>query len=342
MQLIALVILGMGCLMAVVLAWLIIKNKGGGGGPSTGGPSTGPEPTSEPGTGGPGGDGGSGTLAGTDGYVNQSGLRLLGIPGRIQFDQNNGYCGELSLQMIMLKHGVWIPQSAARSASGGEMLLGVNYDRGCNNLGVKFVSFNGNNYKSFVTFAKQHLLQDRGVVQAVQLSGSSDKEYAHIIPAVGIKYSNASGYDGNDTLYVNTDYSTKAVQRKVSGYSSSNGQKGVEQGGSIPSNTKWGVAVIGPKYMGIGPPVEIYGLSRSREPGLGSSGSTSATLRVRKLTSGKKYNIYKYTNSGSVPNSSNAKPNGTPWKSFTASGNTYTANVSLPSNQLGYYVCVAA
>lgn len=35
----------------------------------------------------------------------------------------------MSLQTLMLRHGAWIPQEVARSAGGGELLLGINYDR---------------------------------------------------------------------------------------------------------------------------------------------------------------------------------------------------------------------
>lgn len=32
--------------------------------------------------------------------------------------QNNGYCGEVSIQTLMLRYGAWIPQEVARAAGG--------------------------------------------------------------------------------------------------------------------------------------------------------------------------------------------------------------------------------
>lgn len=349
MDVAVLLILGMGCLFVVALALLVLylnRNKGKGSEPSPGtgtSPGSGSDDSGETTT-AVGGDSGSGVLAGTNGYVNKNGLRVLGIPGRTQFNQNNGYCGELSIQMIMLKHGVWIPQSVARDACGGEALLGSNYDRGLNGLRIKYVKMSNGGFNSYAAFAKAQLLQDRGVVHVVKLNGG-DLQYDHIIPTVGVKYTKSSGYDPNDVLYVNTDYQQPNVQRKAGGYKcSAGGGRSVSQGGCVPDsiNASWAVGLIGPMYLGIGPPVELYNLSRDTEPGLNSSGTTGATLRARNLQSGKKYNIYRYATGSAAPASKSAKPSGPPFKSFTASGSTYSVNVQLASNRASYFVCVAA
>lgn len=61
--------------------------------------------------------------------------------------ENNGYCGESVLQMLMLRYGVWIPQEVARAQGGGELLLGVNYDKAMRGLKISYNEWGGRGYK---------------------------------------------------------------------------------------------------------------------------------------------------------------------------------------------------
>lgn len=65
-------------------------------------------------------------LAAAAGAAEAKDYFLRDVPARLQFEQDNGYCGEVAIQSLMLAHGVWIPQSVARAAGGGELLLGEN------------------------------------------------------------------------------------------------------------------------------------------------------------------------------------------------------------------------
>ena len=278
-------------------------------------------------------------LSGTQGYVNRQGLLLLGVPGRKQFDQAGGYCGELSVQMHMLKHGVWLPQSVVRAATGGESLLGVNYDRGLNALGINYVNFRGRGAQAFFAFAKEQMLKDRGVIEVMYFSGGSNSGYDHIVPMVGVKYTRPTGYDANDVFYVHTNYAAQAVQRQAGGYSCSRGNKqSLSRAGCVPNDTRYGTALAGPRHLGVGPPLELHRLARWDEPGgrPGSSQSQNATLTARNLTSGARYAIY----NTSKPPAKGARPGGTPFKTFTASGTTYSTQVQLFSNRPAWFVCV--
>lgn len=280
---------------------------------------------------------GTSMLAGTQGYVNQNGVRMLGIPGRKQFDQNGGYCGEITIQMYMLKHGVWIPQSVARDAGGGELLPGKNYDRALTNLNINYQRFNGRGTQAFFAFAKQQLLQDRGVVTVAFLAGSRFDSYDHIMPIVGVKYTNPSSYDGNDLFYINNDYSPRSIERKASTYScTAANRQPLDRAGCVNSATTWGYGMAGPKYLGIGPPLELTRLARIDEPGLGSNRSQNATLTARNLTPGAKYAVYNLTKG---PNKG-VKPSGQPFTSFTASGATWSTQVQLFSNKPAWFICV--
>lgn len=276
-------------------------------------------------------------LAGTEGYSNKPGMMMLGVPGRKQFDQGGGYCGEVTIQMLMMKHGAWIPQSVARAAGGGELLLGVNYDKALNALGISYAPFKGSGAQAFFAFAKEQLLKDRGVVLVAYLRGSNDADYDHIMPVVGVKYARPTGYDGNDVFYVNNDYKAVAVQRKANGYACTKGNKqSLDQAGCVPTNTRYGVALAGPRYLGIGPRTELVKAQRFDEPCLGCSRTLGATLVVRDLTAGAKYAVYAPTKAPPK----GAKPSGTPFKSFTATGPTWSTPVTLASDKATWYVCV--
>ncbi|CAF4311410.1 unnamed protein product, partial [Adineta steineri] len=48
---------------------------------------------------------------------------LLNIPPRLQWANDNGYCGETALQSIGLYYGAWISQKLIRDINKGEYLL---------------------------------------------------------------------------------------------------------------------------------------------------------------------------------------------------------------------------
>lgn len=63
----------------------------------------------------------------------------LDMPPRLQWPNNNGYCGETSLQMAGLYYGAWISQYAARAAGGGTQTGGqllLPYDPASRNVGT--------------------------------------------------------------------------------------------------------------------------------------------------------------------------------------------------------------
>lgn len=95
----------------------------------------------------------------------------IGVPARLQYDEQGGTCGEVSLQQLMLRYGVWIPQEVARRAGGGELLLGVNYDQAMNRLRIRYENFAGSGYRAFYTFTKSKIVRDIGVVLVAYVKG---------------------------------------------------------------------------------------------------------------------------------------------------------------------------
>ena len=75
--------------------------------------------------------------------VAQSGVSLSPtIPGRIQWTEAGGYCGETSAQMLALLNGAWVSQAAWRSAGGGELLLGVNLEGALTKMKLTYTAWN--------------------------------------------------------------------------------------------------------------------------------------------------------------------------------------------------------
>lgn len=275
-------------------------------------------------------------------FTQNNGLTLLGVPGRHQYDDERGFCGELSLQQLMLRYGAWIPQEVARSAGGGELLLGVNYTKAMNKLRIKYEEFKGKNYKSFVEWTKEKLRQNLGVVTVAYFKGGKDSDYDHIMPIVGIQAS-GNGYNDNDVLYINSGYSDNAVQRRVGDYSCTNKNKkdSIKQAGCVPTNTSWGYAVIGPTYAGIGPAVELR-VNASKEPGMGRTATMRGRVTVRGLQPGRAYKVHQINSLNAVPSQPQGAVQASSTTPFTATSATYSMDVSFQSAQPAYFVCVAA
>lgn len=287
----------------------------------------------------------------TTGAKNSGGEYSFGSPPRYQFQVgDDGYCGETSIQVTMLKHGVWLPAEYVRmqltdSAEGDVLVENRSYQRMGEDLKLDAEQFGGSGYKAYMEFVKKNVVAGNQVIIVYQFSGSGFDDYGHIVPVAGIRTSNPSGgYNADDTLILHTHFTDNLVTKKVGSYQCGGGSGGnVMSGGCVPggSLTGWAWAVKGPKYLGIGPRVEVR-MASNKQPGLDSSVSMRATVVVYGLTSGKKYNLYELKSVGSVPTSPSATLSGSPWKTFTASGSTYKASASFPSNQPRWYIATAA
>jgi hypothetical protein len=276
---------------------------------------------------------------------------LLDVPGRLQYEQGNGYCGELTLQQLMLPFGVWIPQQYARDVAKGEMLPGINYSQAMDSLKIRYNSFSASGYRAFVSWAKKQLMAPirAGVVTVAYIKGETDPSYDHIMPIVGIETSSPPSsfvYASTDTFFVNTDFSTKVVKRNVSDYScNSRNRQPLANAGCVPSDTIWGYSVLGPKYSGIGPSVRLS-VPRPDEPQPpGGAGETFAgALKVSGLTVGKKYKVYKVTSLAKVPGSASGSvlADGDLMATFTAAAGEWSSPVSFLSSVPAWFICVAA
>ena len=317
-------------------------------GPSDEGPPDEKPPDDDPpadGGGTPEGDGGAGGTCGslfcTDGAVRSGDNYQIGTRPRYQFQNgDDGHCGECSIQVCMTKYGVWIPQKYVReAASDNDVLVETpSYPTAFNTMKINAEQFKGSGYQAYMAWVKERLVKGLQCIIVYDFSGSTFDDYGHIVPVTGIQTSNPTGgYNANDTLTVHTHFTENTVKKKVGSYQCKGSKGGVESGGCVPNSslTNWAWCIKGPKYLGIGPQVEL--LMDSKREG----GTMSATVKLHGLTKGKSYKVYQFTSPSQVPSSPSAKLSGTPWKTVSnATSSKYSFKTSFPSGTPRWFIAV--
>lgn len=301
-----------------------------------------------------------------------NGRYSTGSKPREQFlNGGDGYCGELTAQVLMLKHGVYASQQQVRmvatGSAGGDVLVETESYRNIMDrfkmLAVQYRDKKNErkSYEAYIAFLKKWLVQGVGCAMVMNFkeSDNTDGTYDHIVPVTGIVTKTPNkGYDPNDVLIVHTNFVPEKNEdvkgrplelypMKVGEYQCKGGRRGswrrLDDGGCVPPRNldRFAWAVGGPMYMGIGPPVELV-MGADREPPFGSRATLSATVVVRGLTPGKSYKIFEFKDPNKVPTKPNARLTGTPWKTFKAAGAVHSVGTSFLSNEIRYYIAVAA
>lgn len=249
----------------------------------------------------------------------------------------------------MLPFGAWIPQSVARSAGGGELLLGVNYNAAMAALRIRYENWGGaGGAKAWLAWAKARLTRGVGVISVAYVKGLADPDYDHIMAVLGVDTTTpAGGFDAGDAFYFATGYDAAPVRRGAGGYACTRTSSSytINQAGCVPTNTQWGTAVLGPAYANATRPgVSLTALSSLSEPGVGKPGVTmTATLTLKGLVVGRRYKIFKVVNLARVPTTPGAVPAPADLAStFTATATTRTTSVSFLSSSVAYFICVPA
>jgi hypothetical protein len=275
---------------------------------------------------------------------------LLDIPGRLQWDNANGYCGETSIQMIALYYGNYISQDVCRTVAGGEVLIGDdNGEVALDNLSFTIDEWDYNQatpqYQNYLIWAKQHLYNNHPVIITVFVQGMSDPYYDHIIPAIGFTGADVNSYNNTDELMFNdcydASYYTRTFQsiwdtRSMSG-------NGATYEYCIPRDEDYGCAVTGIKDdQHVTRPVHLT-LDRWDEPNvtLGESAElVNATITIDSLTIGEKYALLRYNNYTLVPSTGFDPAGANTAIYFTASATTATFSDSFMSNTSAFYRCI--
>jgi hypothetical protein len=283
--------------------------------------------------------------------------RQLDIPPRIQWPNANGYCGETSIQSIALYYGTWVSQQLARTLAGGtQVLIGTNSPQVLQAMNLTFTQWDNSGsqpqFQGFMVWLKGNLAMGYpGYFGAYLTDGNDDPDYDHIMPATGIAYTNLSAYDPSDVLTYNDNFGDQIVRpasqlsatRANCAYSST-------QGGCIPQNVDYGIAVTGvvdPQHVTL--PVSLS-VPSSSEPNVSQGASPvqmTGTVTVTGLSSGVTYSLFRYDDYTAVPSAASAagyaSSSYTHRTDFTATASTWTLvdPNTFASDGSSTYRCVA-
>lgn len=274
------------------------------------------------------------------GFNPKKGQYILGMPARYQWDFANGYCGEVSIQTILLKHGIWVSQRFARKMGDGELLLHTNYEKALKRLHIQYKRFKGRNATAFFQFARTELMASHGVVGATLVDGGTYPDYDHIVPFVG--------YDANKNIFVANSLYGPTRNKTESKFicpidAPARNQTGVvfppteDGGGCVPPSTTWGFSLLGPIYKtndGIQLDLAMKSPSEPTRAGLPLEGS----LKISGLKSGQKYKLFMIESLNELPKDAKSKINMVPFAQIAASSSTVTEPVTVKSGGIAYFI----
>lgn len=274
---------------------------------------------------------------------------MLNIAPRIQWPNNNGYCGENSIQACGLYYGNYISEGLCRTVAGSELLIYVNDTVALNAFSFTYNEWNPNvstpQYSTYLNWVKQYLYKKQPVIITVYVSGMSDPDYDHIVPAIGFKATSVNTYSATDSLTYNSNFDTVPFTRVFSSLyaTRANTNNSAPFPYYIPKNVDYGVAVTGNKDPNhLTKPVHID-LDSNDEPNtsLGVNPCVlHATLTADSLTPGQSYAMLRYDNYQTVPSLTFTPAGASSVVYFTATATTKTLTDTFMSNTAVFYRCI--
>jgi hypothetical protein len=308
------------------------------------------------------------------------------IPPRYQWDENSGYCGEVSLISAGLFYGQYASQYDVRALAigslpqnQGQLLLGKNDQTAASLMHLNVIEYNTvaeQDTDDFLAWVKQNVVKGYPVAIGIYTNeylfygdtdpDAGDAEYDHIVPVTGIGSSHDlsdPNYYSDDTLYFSDNglwgsatnppyafsYSFGAFQASREQANATNGP--VYSLSNDASN--YGVAITGVMDLnGDTLPVRVDTNLNYEKPEIAKGSNErppsmplTLTITVSDLEPNVEYNLYRYTNFSSVPNSefnAHAKDASQNWKIQIPSGSTYVMTQQINSNEIAVYRAVKA
>lgn len=275
------------------------------------------------------------------------------IPPRLQWDDNNGYCGECSIQSIALYFGTYISQYRAREiidpTQQQDVWVPENSGPIFDALRLNHQAWNSSlptpQYQNYLIWVKAHLQQGHPVIIDVFVKGETSPDYDHIMPATGFTSSTTNTYLATDTLVFNDNYDPSPYTRTFGSLWDTRAMtgNGATYEYCIPKNTDYGCAVTGIKdTTGTLLPVSLT-LNRWDEPNLiqGRAPATlTATVNIRSLTAGNSYALLRYNTYSAVPTSGYLTSAYSTLTAFTATNSTHALTDTFLSDKIVIYRCV--
>lgn len=194
-------------------------------------------------------------------------LYSLNIPPRLQWNANNGYCGEVSLISAGLYFGQYCSQYTARSLSSGsqkkELLLGINGKYAATAMQLNSSEFYAeNNPNRLGAWIRKNVLNLRPVITTVFTNErkfygikdllAGDPDYDHIVPVIGIKTSSTS-FSSSDVLYFSDNALWAPNPSNQSSFSSSRNRRDANRATSpvysLNKAAQYGLVINGVKDL---------------------------------------------------------------------------------------------
>ena len=290
---------------------------------------------------------------------------------RLMWQNGDGYCGEVSLQVAGIQLGFWVGQNQARKLAGGEALLGVNYDTLLGKLHLSYSDWSGGtaatDRQNFMDWIRDGLMTGYPVIFGAKTHDTwgTDPDYDHIMIADAVTTSQAvgGGYNAADTMSyadgIDGTENTLTFDQWV------NGSTNVNQYYYLPpkatvvlSNGKkvkcngyqYGVMITGVAGASECRPVSMTPVTPKSESNVtqgGTSSTMNATVTMSGLTAGTTYTLLRwdctYKTIGSVPFSNflRSATSANVVSRFTATGPTATCNVTFMSDGVTFFRCCA-
>ena len=277
----------------------------------------------------------------------------LDIPPRKQWDNNNGYCGECSIQQIALYFGTYISQYHARAiidpTQRQDVWVPENSGPIFDALRLTYTAWNSSSptpqYQAYLVWAKDHLQQGHPVIIDVFVQGESDPAYDHIMPATGFSSVNTNFYQAADTLTFNDNYETTPYTRTFGSLYDTRAMSGngAVYEYCIPRDIDYGCAVTGIKdTSGTALPVSLK-VNRWDEPNLSLGAmpvQLTATIQVRTLAVSNLYALLRYNSTSAVPTTGYLTSAYSTSTVFTATNSIQTFTDRFMSDGTVTYRCV--
>ena len=114
----------------------------------------------------------------------------LPIAPRQQWNENNGYCGETSIQSCALYFGTYVSQYRVRAFINpdqqSQLLIGVNEQTALRALHLTFEQWNSRNpipqWQNYLAWVKRSIQKGNPVIGTMYIKGMTDLDYDHIVP----------------------------------------------------------------------------------------------------------------------------------------------------------------
>ena len=292
----------------------------------------------------------------------------LPIRNRIQWLENNGYCGETSLQECALYFGIYASQFCIRDlidpTQQNDLVELEEWARVLDALGLKAVVFPTDRvaapqYKVFEVWAKQQLARRHPVIATCYFFNGTppaDDPVDHIVTLTSFTAANLTAYSPDDAFVFN--HHIPRTTEGLPGAPAAFAQRakwlfdlrsmtgpGAIYGYAIQKEVNYALAIAGTTNESpFARPVRVE-LDRIGEPNVIAGEEPAllaAEIKIESLTPGVTYVLYRYNDPATVPAAHYAARPSDSKVVFKATASTHTLTDAIPSKSVAIFRCLPA